>query len=80
MPARIQRTPRLSSCFGPVDPPLAIPAAVVGVIEDTVTTKASVPYTGGQPGYNATFTAVVKNGSLKGDSFVEPTGIIVGDY
>ncbi len=53
---------------------------MVGLIEDTVTVKATVPYTGGQAGYNATFTAVVKTGSIKGDSFTEPIGIIVGDY
>ena len=48
--------------------------------EDHVTVKASVPYTNGQAGYNATWTALVKSGSIKGESFVEPTGIIVGPY
>jgi hypothetical protein len=61
---------RVKSKFGP-------PATQVGLIYDTVTTKASVHPGTGTPQYDATWTAVVKSGSIKGDSFVEPTGVIV---
>jgi hypothetical protein len=69
-----------TGCTGKVKSKFGPPATQIGLIEDTVTVKPTVPYTGGQAGYNATFTATVKSGSLKGDSFTEPVGIIVGDY
>lgn len=74
------RTNGPSGCTGKVKSKWGPPAVQIGLIEDNVTVKATVPYTGGQAGYNATFEALIKSGSLKGLYFVEPTGIIVGPY
>jgi hypothetical protein len=74
------RTDGPTGCTGKVKSKWGPPGTVNGLIYDTVTVKSSVGYTDGQAGYNATFTATAKSGSLKGESFTEPTGIIVGPY
>lgn len=65
---------RVKSVWGP-------PKAVVGVQEESVPVKASVPYGDGSPTFNVTWTACSVKGTYKGSCFGDyDIGIIVGPY
>lgn len=68
-------------CTGKVKAVWGPPKAVVGVQYETVSAKANVKYTDGQPGYDASWNACSVKGNFKGDCFgPELTGVIVGPY
>ena len=69
-----------SGCTGKVKSKWGPPAAVVGIIYDNVYREGQRRVHGRPARIQRDLEATVKNGSLKGDVFVEPTGIIIGPY